>query len=153
MNKMLLSDAIATCVGAVAGTSTVTTFVESSSGVAAGGKTGLTALVVAVCFLLATFLSPIAQLVPSCATAAALIYVGVLMMSSVADIDWKDPAVAIVAFLTIAVMAFGYSISKGIGIGMIVSVIVSIFTGKIKEIKVATWVIVVLYLLMFILST
>ncbi len=153
MNKMLLADAIATCVGAVAGTSTVTTFVESSSGVAAGGKTGLTALVVAACFLLATFLSPIAQLVPSCATAAALIYVGVLMMSSVADIDWKDPAVAIVAFLTIAVMAFGYSISKGIGIGMIVSVIVSIFTGKIKEIKVATWVIVVLYLLMFILST
>ena len=74
------------------------------------------------------------------------------MMSSVGEIDWKDPAAAIVAFLTIAVMAFGYSISKGIGVGMIVSVIVSICTGKIKEIKVATWIIVVLYLLMFILS-
>jgi len=152
MNKMMLADAIATCVGAVAGTSTVTTFVESSSGVAAGGKTGFTSLVVAACFLVAMFLSPIAQLVPSCATSAALIWVGVLMMSSVAEIDWKDPATAIVAFLTIAVMAFGYSISKGIGVGMIVSVIVSICTGKIKEIKIATWVIVVLYLLMFILS-
>lgn len=152
MNKMLLADAIATCVGAVAGTSTVTTFVESSSGVAAGGKTGFTALVVAICFVLATFLSPIAQLVPGCATAAALIYVGVLMMSSVADIDWKDPAVAIVAFLTIVVMAFGYSISKGIGVGMIASVIVSSCTGKIKEIKVATWVIVALYILMFIFA-
>ena len=152
MNKMLLADAIATCVGSVAGTSTVTTFVESSSGVAAGGKTGFTALVTAACFIVAMFLSPIAQLVPSCATSAALIYVGVLMMSSVADIDWKDPAVAVVAFLTIAVMAFGYSISKGIGIGMIVSVVISICTGKIKEVKIATWVIVVLYLLMFILS-
>ena len=149
MNKMMLADAVATCVGALAGTSTVTTFVESSSGVAAGGKTGFTALVVALCFLLATFLSPIAQLIPSAATAAALIWVGVLMMTSVADIDWKDPATAIVAFLTIAVMAFGYSISKGIGIGMIVSVIVSVCTGKIKEVKIATWVIVVLYILMF----
>lgn len=152
MNKMMLADAIATCVGAVAGTSTVTTFVESSSGVAAGGKTGFTSLTVAICFLLATFLSPIAQLVPSAATAAALIWVGVLMMSSVADIDWKDPATAIIAFLTITVMAFGYSISKGIGIGMIVSVIVSICTGKIKEVKVATWVIAVLYILMFLFA-
>ena len=152
MNKMMLADAIGTCVGALAGTSTVTTFVESSSGVAAGGKTGFTSLVTALCFIIAMFLSPIAQLVPSCATSAALIWVGVLMMSSVGEIDWKDPAAAIVAFLTIAVMAFGYSISKGIGVGMIVSVIVSICTGKIKEIKVATWIIVVLYLLMFILS-
>lgn len=153
MNKMLLADAIATCAGAIAGTSTVTTFVESSSGVAAGGKTGFTALVTALCFIVAMFLSPIAQLVPSCATATALIYVGVLMMTSVADIDWKDPAVAIVAFLTIAVMAFGYSISKGIGVGMIASVIVSICTGKIKEIRIATWVIAVLYIAMFILTT
>lgn len=152
MNKMMLADAIATCAGAIAGTSTVTTFVESSSGVAAGGKTGFTALVTALCFIVAMFLSPIAQLVPGCATAAALIWVGVLMMSSVADIDWKDPAAAIVAFLTIAVMAFGYSISKGIGVGMIASLIVSIFTGKIKEVKIATWVIVVLYVLMFILA-
>lgn len=152
MNKMLLADAVATCVGAIAGTSTVTTFVESSSGVAAGGKTGFTALIVAICFLLATFLSPIGQLIPSSATAAALIYVGVLMMTSVADIDWKDPAVAIVAFLTIAVMAFGYSISKGIGVGMISALIVNICTGKIKEIKVATWVIVALYILMFLLA-
>lgn len=153
MNRMLLADAIATCAGAVCGTSTVTTFVESSSGVAAGGRTGFTALVTALCFIVAMFLSPIAQLVPSCATATALIYVGVLMMSSVADIDWKDPAAAIVAFLTIAVMGFGYSISKGIGVGMITSVIVSICTGKIKEIKVATWIIAILYIAMFVLTT
>ncbi len=153
INKCMLSDAIATCAGAIAGTSTVTTFVESSSGVATGGKTGFTALVTGLCFLVAMFLSPIAQLIPSAATATALIYVGVLMMTSVADIDWKDPAVAIVAFLTIAVMAFGYSISKGIGVGMIASVIISICTGKIKEIRIATWVIAVLYIAMFILTT
>lgn len=152
MNKMLLADAIATCVGAVAGTSTVTTFVESSSGVAAGGKTGFTALVTAILFAIAMFLSPIGQLIPGCATAAALIYVGVLMMSSVGDIDWKDPASAVVAFLTIAVMGFGYSISKGIGVGMIAALVVNVFTGKIKEIKVATWIIVILYVLMFILA-
>ena len=119
MNKMMLSDAIGTCVGAIAGTSTVTTFVESSAGVAAGGKTGFTALVTGLCFLLAMFLSPIARLVPGCATSAALVWVGVLMMSSVTKIDWEDAAEAIVAFLTFIVMVLGYSISKGIGIGII----------------------------------
>jgi AGZA family xanthine/uracil permease-like MFS transporter len=152
MNKMLLADAIATCVGAFAGTSTVTTFVESSTGVAAGGRTGFTALVVAIGFFVAMFLSPIAELIPSCATATALVWVGVLMMKSVADIDWQDPAEAIVSFLTIAVMAFGYSISKGIGIGIIASVIVKICTGKVKEVSVATWIIAVLYVAMFVLS-
>ena len=151
MNKMLLADAIATCTGALAGTSTVTTYVESSSGVAAGGKTGMTALVTALCFIAAMFFSPIGALVPSCATATALIWVGVLMMGAVSDIDWKKPAEAIIAFLTIAVMAFGYSISKGIGIGIIAAVVVSICTGKIKEVKPATWVIAILYVAMFVL--
>lgn len=152
MNKMMLSDAIATCTGAIAGTSTVTTFVESSSGVAAGGKTGFTALVTGLCFLVAMFLSPIAQLIPSAATATALIWVGVLMMTSVVNVDWNDAGEALVAFLTFIVMVLGYSISKGIGIGIIAYILIKICTGKIKEISVATWVIGVLFLLTFILT-
>lgn len=152
MNKMMLSDSIATCVGAIAGTSTVTTFVESSSGVAAGGRTGFTALVTAILFAVAMFLSPIAQLIPSAATATALIWVGVLMMSSVVKIDWTDAGEAIVAFLTFIVMVLGYSISKGIGIGIIAYILVKVCTGKIKEISIPTWVIGVLFLATFILT-
>lgn len=152
MNKSMLSDAIATCTGAICGTSTVTTFVESSAGVSAGGKTGFTALVTAACFFVAMFLSPIAKLIPSCATAAALIYVGVLMMTSVTKIDWKEPAAAVPAFLTIAVMGFGYSISFGIGIGIISYVLIKIFTGKVKEVSVVTWVLAVLFIAMFVLT-
>ncbi len=152
MNQMMLSDAVATCAGAIAGTSTVTTFVESSSGVAAGGKTGFTALVTAICFIVAMFLSPIAQLIPSCATATALIWVGVLMMTSVVKVDWTDAAEAIVAFLTFIVMVLGYSISKGIGIGIITYIIVMVCTGKIKEVSIPTWVIGVIFLATFILT-
>lgn len=152
MNKCMMSDAIATCTGAIAGTSTVTTFVESSSGVAAGGKTGFTALVTGICFIIAMFLSPIAQLIPRCATATALIYVGVLMMTSVTKVDWNDAAEAIVAFITFVIMAFGYSISTGIGMGIIAYIIVSAFTGKIKEISIPTWVIGALFLLTFLLT-
>lgn len=152
MNKMMLSDAIATCAGAVAGTSTVTTFVESSAGVSAGGKTGFTALVTGLCFLVAMFLSPIAQLIPSCATATALIWVGVLMMSSVTKIGWSDAGESIVAFLTFIVMVLGYSISKGIGIGILAYIVVQICTGKVKEITIPTWVIGVLFLATFVLT-
>lgn len=152
MNRMMLCDAVATCVGAVAGTSTVTTFVESSSGVAAGGRTGFTALVTAVLFLVAMFLSPIAQLIPSEATATALIWVGVLMMTSVVKVDWEDAAEAIVAFLTFIVMVLGYSISKGIGIGIIAFIVVKVCTGKVKEVSIPTWVIGVLFLATFILT-
>ncbi len=152
LNQCMLSDAIATCVGSVCGASTVTTYVEASSGVAAGGKTGFTALVTAICFFVTLFLSPIAKIIPSCATAAALIWVGVLMMSSVKDVEWSNPAAALPAFLTIAVMAFGFSISYGIGIGIISCVLVKLFTGKIKEISVVTWVIAALFILMFLLT-
>ena len=152
MNKCMLADAIATCAGAIAGTSTVTTFVESSSGVMAGGKTGFTALTTGICFILAMFLSPIAQLIPSGATASALIWVGVLMMSGVKNINWEDAAEALVAFITFIIMCLGYSISKGIGYGIIFYVLVSIFTGKIKEIKVSTWVLAAVYLATFLLS-
>ncbi len=152
MNRMMLADSIATCVGAVAGTSTVTTFVESSSGVAAGGKTGFTALVTAACFLIAMFLSPIAQLIPRSATATALIWVGVLMMGSVTKVQWEDAGEAIVAFLTFIVMVLGYSISKGIGIGILAYIVVKLCTGKVKEISIATWIIGVLFLATFILT-
>lgn len=153
MEKMMLADAIATCTGSIAGTSTVTTFVESSSGVAAGGKTGFTSLVTGICFIIAMFLSPIAQLIPRCATATALIWVGVLMMSSVTKIDWSDAADAIVAFVTFMVMLLGYSISKGIGMGIITFILVRLFTGKVKEISVATWVIGVIFFATFLVSS
>lgn len=153
MEKMMLADAIATCTGAIAGTSTVTTFVESSSGVAAGGKTGFTALVTGICFIIAMFLSPIAQLIPRCATATALIWVGVLMMSSVIKVDWNDAADAIVAFMTFMVMLLGYSISKGIGMGIITYILVRVCTGKIKQVSVATWVICAIFLVTFLISS
>ena len=153
MEKMMLADAIATCTGAIAGTSTVTTFVESSSGVAAGGKTGFTALVTGICFIIAMFLSPIAQLIPRCATATALIWVGVLMMSSVTKVDWNDAADAIVAFMTFMVMLLGYSISKGIGMGIITYILVRVCTGKIKQVSVATWVIGAIFLVTFLISS
>lgn len=153
MEKMMLADAIATCTGAIAGTSTVTTFVESSSGVAAGGRTGFTSLVTGLCFIVAMFLSPIAQLIPRCATATALIWVGVLMMTSVLKVDWNDAAEAIVAFMTFMVMLLGYSISKGIGMGIITFILVKLFTGKVKEISVATWVIGALFLATFLVSS
>ncbi len=152
MERMMLADAIATCTGAIAGTSTVTTFVESSSGIVAGGKTGFTALITGLCFIVAMFLSPIAQLIPRSATATALIWVGVLMMTSVVKVDWEDAADAIVAFMTLIIMVLGYSISKGIGAGIITYIIISIFTGKIKKISVATWVIGVIFLATFLLT-
>ena len=152
MEKMMLSDAIATCTGAIAGTSTVTTFVESSSGVVAGGRTGFTSFITGVCFIVAMFLSPIAQLIPRSATATALIWVGVLMMSSVTKVDWNDASEAIVAFMTFITMLLGYSISKGIGMGIITYIVIQICTGKIKKISIPTWIIGIVFLATFLLS-
>ena len=152
MEKMMLSDAIASCAGAIAGTSTVTTLSEASAGVVAGGKTGFTALTAGVMFLVAMFLSPLARLIPRPATAAALIWVGVLMMSSVVKIDWTDPAQAVVAFLTFTVMLLGYSISKGIGAGILAYLLIMICTGKIKQISVPTYILGALFLLTFLLT-
>lgn len=152
MNKAMLADAIATTCGAVCGTSTVTTFVESASGVAEGGRTGLAAVSSAVMFFIAMFLAPIAMLIPSCATAAALIYVGVLMMRNVVGIKWEKPTTAIAGFLTIAIMPLSYNISYGIGFGMISYILLKVFTGKIKEVSTGSWVITALFVLMFALS-
>ena len=147
--KAMLSDAIATCVGAVCGTSTVSSFVESSSGVAEGGRTGMASFVTGVLFFIAMFLSPVAALIPGCTTAAALIYVGVLMMGGVTGIDWKDISVAVPAFLTIAFMAFTYNVSYGIAFGLISYLIIHVLIGKRKEIKPFTWVIAILFIIMF----
>lgn len=152
MDKAMLADAVATTAGAVCGTSTVTTFVESSAGVAEGGRTGLSSVVTAILFFIAMFLSPIAQLIPSCATAAALIYVGVLMISCVKEIDWHSAEIAVPAFLTLAMMPFSYNISYGIAFGLISYLVINLFTGKVKEIKVGTWVITLLFIAMLLLT-
>ena len=152
MKEALTSDAIGTVAGACCGTSTVTTFVESSAGVAEGGRTGLASMATAVMFFIAMFLSPVAQLIPTYACAAALIYVGVLMMSNVRNINWDDPAAAVTGFVTVAFMPLTYNISYGIAFGLISYVFVKIFTGKIKEINVGTWIISILFALMFFLT-
>ena len=152
IQRALLCDSIATCTGAILGTSTVTTFVESSAGVAEGGRTGFTSLVVAILFAIAMFLSPIAALVPSCATAGALMYVGVLMMRNVKDIDWSDPAAAVPAFLTISVMSFTYSISYGIAAGFISYSLIKLCTGKVKDISIVTAILSLVFLFTFLFT-
>jgi AGZA family xanthine/uracil permease-like MFS transporter len=152
MNEAMLADAIATCTGAICGTSTVTTYVESASGVGAGGRTGLASMVTAGMFAIALFLSPVAALIPACAYAATLIYVGILMMACVKDIDWQDPAVALPAFLTITMMPFTYNISYGIAFGLISYIAIKLLTGKAKEINLGTYVIAALFAAMFFLT-
>jgi len=152
MDRAMLSDALATCTGAICGTSTVTTFVESSSGVAAGGRTGLSALVSAALFFISLFLSPVAALIPATAYAAALIYVGILMIGCVKDIDWDDPSIALPSFLTITMMPFTYNISYGIAFGLISHIAIKTATGKIKEVTVGTWIIAAFFAAMFFLT-
>ena len=142
----LMADAIGTAVGACLGTSTVTSFVESSSGVAAGARTGLASVTTGILFLLSLFLSPLFFLIPSAATAPALIFVGYLMMKSVVDIKFDDPTEGIPAFITIMTMPFSYSIAKGIQWGIISYVIAKCAGKKAKEIPVVTWILAVIFL-------
>ena len=153
VNKCMTSDSIATVAGAVCGTSTCTTFVESASGVAAGGRTGLTSLVVSICFAACLFLSPLASLVPSCATAPALIYVGVLMLSGFAKVDMKDMRSAVPAFLALIMMPLTYSISNGIGIGAIAYVLITLFSGKYQKKDIPVTIIAALFVLRFVTVT
>ena len=152
MNRGMLSDAVATTIGSLCGTSTVTTFSEVNAGVAAGGRTGLTSVFCGMFFFIAMFLSPIAQLVPGCTTAAALIYVGFLMLVSVKNINWDNLKIAIPAFLTLAVMPFTYNISYGIAFGLISYIIISVFCGDFKKIKASSWVIAGLFITMLLLT-
>ena len=148
----LLSDAIATSAGAVFGTSTTTTFVESSAGVAVGGRTGLTALTTAVLFLLATLFSPLFTSIPSFATAPALIFVGFLMFEAVVDLKFTEENLteAIPAYLCIIAMPLFYSISEGICIGVISYVVLQAATGKAKKVNWLMYVLSVLFILKYI---
>ena len=148
----LLSDAVGTSVGAVCGTSTVTTFVESASGVAEGGRTGLTALVAAILFGQSLFLSPIFLAIPSFATAPALIVVGFLMLTSITKIDFNDYTEAIPCFIAIIAMPFMYSISEGIAMGVISYVVINLVAGKAKEKKISVlmYVLAVLFILKYV---
>jgi AGZA family xanthine/uracil permease-like MFS transporter len=150
--EALFADAIGTTVGAILGTSTVTTFVESSSGVVEGGRTGLTALTVAILFALSLFLEPLFGSIPSAATAPALIIVGVLMMSPVKDIEWDEMTEAIPAFLTIIFMIVAYSIADGIMFGILSYVLLKLFTKKTDDISKMTWVVFSLFVIKVIFS-
>ncbi len=150
IDKSMACDSIATVSGAICGTSTVTTFVECASGVAAGGRTGLTSLVTSLCFIVCLFLSPVASIIPAAATAPALIFVGVLMLKNFSKVDMEDMRSAVPAFLTLVMMPLTYSIANGIGIGSISYVIISLFTGKYTKKDIAVTVIAILFVCKFV---
>ena len=150
IDKVFMADSIGTVCGACLGTSTTTTYVESSAGVGEGGRTGLTAFSAAMCFVLALFFAPIFLGIPSAATAPALILVGVMMMEPVVRIDWTNFREAIPAFVTLILMPVAYSISDGILIGMITYVVLNALTGKAKEITPTMWVLAVLFIARYI---
>jgi adenine/guanine/hypoxanthine permease len=151
--EALLADAIGTTAGAILGTSTVTTFVESASGVAEGGRTGLTAVTVAVLFLLSLFLEPLFGSIPSAATAPALIIVGVMMITPVKSIDFEDFTEGIPSFMCILMMVVTYSISNGIMFGVIFYVVLKTIAGKIKDVNVPTWVLFALFVAKIVVNT
>ena len=151
MKEALLSDSIGTVVGACTGTSTVTTFVESASGVEAGGRTGLTALTCGVMFLLCMFIGPIAAIIPSAATSSALIYVGVLMLSGLKHIDFEDFEQIVPVALMLIAMPISGSIGHAIGIGLIAFTVINIFTGKASRHYILTYVLAIIFLVKFFL--
>lgn len=153
IDKSMACDSIATLSGAVCGTSTVTTFVECASGVAAGGRTGLTSLVTSLCFALCLFLAPFASIIPAAATAPALIFVGVLMLKNFSKVDMEDMRSAVPAFLTLVMMPLTYSIANGIGIGAISYVLITLFTGKFTKKDIAVTIIALLFAGKFIFGT
>jgi AGZA family xanthine/uracil permease-like MFS transporter len=151
VKQALMADAVGTTFGAMLGTSTVTTYVESAAGVSEGGRTGLTSLTVAILFFFALFLSPIFLMIPGAATAPALILVGAMMMTPIKNIDFDDYTESIPVFLTIIMMPLTYSISEGILFGVLSYVILKLLTGKFKDITVVTAVLAVLFLLKFLM--
>lgn len=150
LDKALYSDLIGTSVGAIAGTSNVTTYVESAAGIGAGGRTGLTALVVAICFAISSFLSPLLAIVPTAATAPILIIVGIMMLSSLKNIHWDDMSEAIPAFFTSIFMGFSYSITNGIAAGFITYTVTKVVKGQAKDVHFMIWILDILFILNFI---
>ena len=149
IEKAMTCDSVATVAGSVCGTSTVTTFVECASGVAAGGRTGFTSLVTAFCFAVCLFLSPLASIIPAAATAPALIFVGVLMLKNFAMVDMEDMRSAVPAFLTLVMMPLTYSIANGIGIGAISYVLITLCTGKFEKKDITVTIIAILFVCKF----
>jgi len=151
INKVLMADAVATVAGAVFGTSTTTTYIESASGVSEGGRTGLTSFTIAVCFAIALMFSPLFLAIPGAATGPVLFIVGVMMASPVRDIDWSDYSEAIPAFVTMLLMPLAYSISDGIMLGMITYTLLNALAGKLKKVSVMMWILAVFFILRYVL--
>ena len=153
MKEALLADAVGTVVGSATGTSTVTTFVESASGVEAGGRTGLTALTTGIVFLLCMFISPVAAVIPAAATSSALIYVGVLMITGLKNVQFDDICQAVPVALMLIAMPVSGSIGHAIGLGLIAYTVIKLFTGKAKEVSILTYVLSAIFLVKFFLLT
>ncbi len=151
INKVLMADAVATVAGAVFGTSTTSTYIESAAGVSEGGRTGLTAFTISVCFAIALLFSPLFLAIPGAATGPVLFIVGVMMAGPVKDIDWGDFSEAIPAFTTIIIMPLAYSISDGIMIGMITYAVLNGLSGRYKKVSVMTWILAAAFVLRYIL--
>ena len=149
MKEALTADAVGTVVGAVTGTSTVTTFIESASGVEAGGRTGLTALVTGLCFLACIFLAPIAAIIPAAATSSALIYVGILMFSGLKKINFDDMSQVLPVAIMVIAMPITSSIGHAIGLGLICYSVFQLFTGNAKKVSILTYVLSLIFLLKF----
>lgn len=152
MKETLLADAVGTVAGACTGTSTVTTFVESASGVEAGGRTGLTALTTGIIFLACMFISPIAAIIPPAATSAALIYVGILMLGGLKKIDFEDITQTVPVFIMLLAMPISGSIGHGIGLALISYTFIKVFTGKAKEVSILTYILSLIFLVKFFLA-
>ncbi|MGD1859016.1 MAG: NCS2 family permease [Leptolyngbyaceae cyanobacterium] len=149
-SQAFMADAVGTTVGAALGTSTVATYIESASGVSEGGRSGFTAVVAAILFALAIFFTPLLSAIPPFATASALLIVGVLMMGSITQIDWSDPAESIPAFLTVVFIPLSFSIAEGLAVGFISYPLLKAFQGKAHEIGIAVWILAAIFLLRFV---
>jgi AGZA family xanthine/uracil permease-like MFS transporter len=149
VNRILYSDAIATMTGALSGTSTVVSYIESSAGVAAGGRSGVTAIVTGLLFLIALFIAPLAGTIPESATAPALIVVGSMMMTTAAEIEWNDPGVAIPAFLTMLAIPLTFSIANGLAFGFIAWTLLKILSGRFRDVSWAVYALTALFIVRF----
>ncbi|HVW11350.1 MAG TPA: NCS2 family permease [Bryobacteraceae bacterium] len=149
VNRILYSDAVATMTGALSGTSTVVSYIESSAGVAAGGRSGVTAIVTGLLFLVALFIAPIAGAVPESATAPALIIVGSMMMTTAAEIEWADPGVAIPAFLTMIAIPLTFSIANGLAFGFIAYTLLKVLSGRFREVNWMVYALTALFIVRF----
>ena len=153
INRILFSDAMATIVGAFTGTSTVVSYIESAAGVAAGGRTGVTAIVTGLLFVLALFIAPVVGVIPAAATAPALIIVGSMMVSVVAEIEWHDPEVAIPAFLTMMTIPLTFSIANGLAFGFTAYTLLKMARGKFREVNWFVYLLTALFILRFIYAS